>query len=86
VFEKRLEALAEVIETRLAIGRYDETIFGALTIANEKQFTIAAVLRQGVPFILSELSLFFAGSKLGHRFFHDIADEIFWFDEMVAGI
>jgi len=86
MLEESLVPLAEVIQSCLPIGRLDEAILGALPIANMYEFTIAAVLRQAVPLILTELSLFFRGYELDHRCLQYVSQIVIRLDEVVAGI
>ena len=84
--EKGFVGFTQIIETRFSVNRIYKAVLGAFTVADEEKITFPANLRQGVPFVTTELALFFRGDDFGHRCLQNVAEEIIRFDEMVAGI
>lgn len=47
MLEEHTVTLAEIVQARLAFRRFDEAVFGALTVADEQKRTCKALLWQG---------------------------------------
>ena len=47
MLEEHTVTLAEIVQARLAFRRFDEAVFGALTVAGEQKRTCKALLWQG---------------------------------------
>ena len=57
VREEVLQPLAQVVQTRLAVGREQDAVLGALAVAGEQELALAAVARQRVALRLAERPL-----------------------------
>ena len=57
VVEEVLEAGAEVVESRLAVGRRGEAVFRAAAVACEAHVTLAALARERGTLVLAERAL-----------------------------
>lgn len=86
VAEKQLVAFAEVVQTGFAVGTLGEAVFGASAVADETHIAFAAIAGQGIAFCLAKSPLLLAGHELAERRFVDIAQPVFGFDIVVAGI
>jgi hypothetical protein len=55
--EKGLISVAEIIESNLPVRRPHEAVLGAFAVADGKELTFSAMLRQGITLVLPELLL-----------------------------
>lgn len=83
--EKAFVSSAKVIQAILAVGRFNEPVFGAAAIASEKNRTFTAVSWQFVPFVAPEFPLKRRCHKLRYRRLHDVAKVIIGVNEVIAG-
>ena len=56
-FEKMFVSRAKIVQPRLAVGRVDESIFRAFTVAGEANLTFAAIVWQRCKFLTAEMPL-----------------------------
>lgn len=86
VMEERLVAGTEVVQAGFAIGRGGETVRGAPAVAGEPDVAAAAVAGQRVTLGVAEGLLLRGGDELEHVPLGDVAEQVGWFDEVVAGV
>ena len=84
--EETQVALAEVVESRLAVRRREETVLGAFAVAGKEELALAALAREGGLFGLAESPLPLAVHHRGERFRADIPQPVFGEDEVVAAV
>ena len=86
VIEEQLVSGAQVVQPRLAIRRVDEAVARAFPITGEQHFALAAVLGQGVEFVLAEFTLLFGRDQIDHMVLLDVPQEKGRLNEVIAGI
>lgn len=79
-------SLAQIIQSRFAVGGMGEAVLGALAVAGKKELTFLALAGQGILFHLSELELAVAVHHLDQCLLVYVAQFVFRKDEVVAGI
>lgn len=77
---------AEIVQSRLTIGRGDEAVAWALAMAGEAHRTFTTIAGKSVALGEAERPLLVGGNHLDHMRLADIAQAIGWLDEVVAGI
>ena len=55
--EERLEAGAEIVEARLAVGGVDEPVLGAAAVAGEAHIALETVARELGELVVAEAAL-----------------------------
>ena len=86
VFKKRPVTLAEIVQARLSVGCFDETVPGTLAMAGKNEIAPAAVSGKAIPFVPAEFQLFWGFCKHAHRCLQDIAEQVIRLDEVIAGV
>ena len=61
---------------QLSTGNIEDPVFGTGAPTEPQMGTGAALIRQGIPFVQTELQLFGFGDNLNQLFFHYIPDTI----------
>jgi len=78
--------VTEIVETQLAVRRFDKSVFGAFTITDESHLTPSAVFGQGIELVTAELSLLSGAGQPGHGPLIDIAEKVFWLYKVIARV
>ena len=86
VVEEVLEAGAQVVQPRIAVGRLDEPVLGAAAVAREPHVALPAVARERVALVEPELPLLVRGDELEHVPLADVPELVPRLDEVVAGV
>ncbi len=76
----------EIIKSRLSVRGFDKSVLGALAIADKPDRTAAAVLRQALELIPSELLLLGRASYTGHASLHYIAQKVSRLHKVIARV
>ena len=81
-----LEAGAQVVEARLAVGRQNKPVLGTLAMTGEAHVALPAETRQRIAFVKAELDLLRRGHQLDHVRVPDVAQQIVRLHEVIARI
>ena len=79
-------SLAEVVESRLAVVGGAEAVLGTAAVAGEEPLAGAALCGQAFQFGAPEVMLALAIHHCSDALAMDVAQEVLWEDEVVAGI
>ena len=84
--EVGLQPGAEIVQSRLAIRRDKETMFGTLSVAFKQVSAFAAIPRKRGALVLSKPALLLRIHQLSERCFQDISEQVPRLDEVIAGV
>ena len=82
--EKGLETVAEVIQTRFAVGSHSEAVLGATAVAGKSDVTVLAHGWQGGLFVAAKSDLLRCSNELNQRGLVNVAKFVIRLNEMVA--
>ena len=86
VLEGHPVSLAEVVETRLPVGRECEAVLGTSAVAEEADRARPADGGEARPFGLTECDLRRRADQRAEAIVGDVPQPVAWVDEMVAGV
>ena len=86
VMKEAFEGGAEVIEARFAVGGAGEAVLGASAVAGEADVAFAAVARERVALVPTELLLLLGGDQVDEATVGDVAKQVTRLDEVIAGV
>ena len=86
VMKEELEGWAEVVQAWLAVGGSGEAVLRAATVAREADVTFAAVARERVALVQTELPLLLGGDQIDEVAFGDVAQQVARLDEVIARV
>lgn len=81
-----LQALAEVVQTRLSIRRFEKAALRAFTPAQLEVVACPAVARQRIAFCISERSLLFRKCQIAVVLVQNIAEPVLRIDKVIAAV
>ena len=84
--EEHAVSLAQVVQSRFAVGRLAEAVLGTFAVAGEEPGALAALAGQAVALGLPELQLPFAVHHFHEALRVDVSQAVFGEDEVVAGV
>ena len=82
--EKGLEPIAEVIQTRFAVGSRSEAVLRTTAIAGKSDITVLAHGRQSGLFVAAKSDLLRSRDEVNQRGVVDVAKFVIGFNEMIA--
>ena len=86
MLEESLVSTTKIIQPRFSIGRLNETVLGALAIANMQDFALPAVSGERILLVPSEFPLLVRGYEFDHGCLQDVSQVVIRFYKVVAGI
>ena len=84
--EKGLETVAEVIQTRFAVGSHSEAVLGATAVAGKSDVTFLAHGWQSGLFVTAKSDLLRCRDEVNQRGLVDVAKFVIGLNEMVTRI